>query len=223
MSVTAQAIAHRSRTPLRLVSWASIAYLLYAAIKLVGQVIDMVSRLQNAHAGITLTFNPGIPVPQPTNAFFAGGPYVVPGSTLYLTQAQGQVADVPAPSIVMQSLSGIVSVLTAAGIALCVLLLVTWVVQGRPFAAVTTRVLTVLAVVIVVGCESAIVLDFLARQLVNTVMLGAPQTPDGTWSVPADNNLVIDLVPIYVAVALLGLAAVFRVGASLEKETEGLV
>ncbi|HEY0248999.1 MAG TPA: hypothetical protein VGC45_12130 [Gryllotalpicola sp.] len=223
MTTSAQAIALRSRNPLRLVAWASIAYLVLAAVHAVQAVLTLEDRLGHARTGIRLGFDPQLPVPEPPHDSFSGAAYVVPGTTMYLDHATGTVAHVPSASIALQSAGDLVGIFTGAGVALCVLLLVRWIIQGKPFVAAATRVLVALAIVVMIGFESESVLHFAGSNMLTTVLFGKPEQPDGMYSLPGGPQVIIGFVPLYIGAALLGLAAVFRVGAQLQRETDGLV
>jgi len=211
------------RSSFRFVSIASIAALVYAAYGVVSVVAEMISRLVHRGTGIVLTWDPSLAAPQPTQAFYSGGPFIVPGSTPYFTAMTGTVKDVPVEVIVFQSLGDLVSVLTTAGIAICVLVLARMIAGGTPFARVSARALTVLAIVVFVGFEGATVLHGVSAMSVPTVMFAAPQQPDGIYNPPGTTTAFFTFWPVYISAALVALAAVFRAGALYQQDSSGLV
>jgi hypothetical protein len=135
----------------------------------------------------------------------------------------GTVKNVPVNTILLQSLGDLVSVLTAAGIVICILILARRVAAGTPFARASVRALISLAVVIVIGFEGATALRGMGEISVTSVLFAAPDQPDGLYSPPATFIPLLTLWPIYIAAALLALAAVFGTGGRFQADTNGLV
>lgn len=198
------------------VLWVSVLYALVCAVQVVGVVITMISRLSQRTTGIEATWNPGIPAPQPTNFEASGGPSVLKGTTMYLTQAQGTVVGVPASSIVLTSAGDLVGLLCGIGVAVCLVVLARQLLRGTPFASASVKALLALAAVVFVGYEGATLLHALGTLGLTTVMVQSPSTPDGSWNPPASQTVFFELWPVYVAIALLALAAVFRFGSARE-------
>lgn len=218
MSVASNAPKPLSRSlPVHLVLWASVLYIVVAAVQLVGAVITMSSRLAQRSAGITTSWNPGLPAPQPTDVVSAGVPYVKQGSTVYFTQAQGTVVNVPASSIVFTSAGDILGLLCGVGVAVCLIVLTRNMTKGMPFARASVQALLVLAAVVFVGFEGATLLHALGTLGLDSVALPSPSRPDGQWKPPASQTVFFELWPVYVALALLALAAVFRAGAAYQQ------
>ncbi|MFC4241836.1 hypothetical protein ACFOYW_00505 [Gryllotalpicola reticulitermitis] len=207
---------------LRFVFWVSAAYLVVAAIELSSSVAGLVSDLRHRVAGIAWSWDPAFPVVQPSGNHFAGGPYLVPGSTAMFTQVAGTVANIPAAAIISRTAGDVVGTLTGAGIAACLLVLMSRVAAGAPFARSSQVALLWLAGVVLVGFELGTILHGIASAMVTEVMMGAPKTPDGAFFSSSDVS-VLTLWPVYVAMALVGLAAVFRVGAAYRADSDGLV
>lgn len=224
MSAAAETIAHRSRSALRLVYWGSIAYICFSLIQLVGKVAETVARVKQRHEGIEFAFAPNFDLSQPADWTFSGAPFVVPGTSVRFEHATAQVADLPVSTIVLQGAGEFVAILTGACIAAGVLVLATWIMQGRPFSRAAVRVLTALAIVVMVGFTASTVLVWQSTQNALTVLYNSPSGDgSGTGLSGGGSGVIFSFTPIYIGLALLGLAAVFRVGSSLEKDTEGLV
>lgn len=227
----------RAGRVLRLVQWASIAYVLFAAVEIIGTIAAAISTVQDAadpSRGVSFDFDARYEVPQQTNAEFAGSAYVLPGSTLIFTHASGTVAGLPAGAIVTQAIAQSLLALTGGAIAACIAMLVARVLVGSPFVHAAARTLVVLAVVVMVGFEASSVLAVIARSMAGGIAYQTGSDPSSpSYDVlmsGGGSGIDIDLVPIYVGLALLGLAAVFRFGTTLqadvqrlEKDTEGLV
>jgi len=224
MSATAEAIAHRSRSALRLVYWASIAYICFSLLQLVGKVAETVSRVKQRHEGVEFAFAPNFDLSQPAGWTFSGAAFVVPGTSVRFEPATARVADLPVSTIVLQGAGEFVGILTGACIAAAILVLVTWIMQGRPFSRAAVRVLIALAIVVMVGFTASTVLVWQSTQNALTVLYNLPSGDgSGTGLSGGEGGVIFSLTPIYIGLALLGLAAVFRVGSSPEKDTEGLV
>ncbi|MFC4242728.1 hypothetical protein ACFOYW_05020 [Gryllotalpicola reticulitermitis] len=207
----------------RFIYWTSLAYLVLAAIELVDAVVQLSTRLGQRSSGIIMTWNPGFPAPQPTHYEMSGAPYVAQGSTAYFTQMTGTVRDVPVASIVVTGLGDIVSVLCGAGIAVCIFVLAQRMAAGAPFVRASARALVALAAIVFFGFEGAQVLHAVGSNLAENVLIASPQEPDGQWSPPISEGPGFSLLPIYVSVGLLALAAVFRAGAAYRDDSDGLV
>ena len=207
---------------LRFVFWISLLYLVLAAIQLFGAVNQLLTDLGSRATGISWTWSTDYPVPQPTENTFSGAPFVVPGSTAHFTQLTATVAGLPVSTIVMHGLADIVAILTGAGIAVCLVVLTNRMAAGVPFARASYVALLWLAGVVFVGFEAADALRGSADFALTTVLAGAPADQDGLWNINAGVTVFIGW-PLYVAAALLALAAVFRVGAAYRQDSEGLV
>lgn len=114
-------------------------------------------------------------------------------------------------------LASIVMALPAAAIAvICFQLL-----AGRPFARTVSRTLIVSAIIVLVAGIGVELATQIGRVLASSEVLpppGAEATATASWF-----NLTVPLWPFGAALALGALGAVFRQGAVLQRETEGLV
>lgn len=103
--------------------------------------------------------------------------------------------------------------------AVIIALICSAILRGRPFAAATVRALTWGAVAIGVGGVLTDILVTVGKTLVANDALPAM----GDISSPGVFQLQVPLWPLATALALLALAAAFRYGARLQRDTEGLV
>lgn len=207
---------------LRFVFWVSLAYLVVAAIEFTGSITQLVSNLAHRATGVQWTWDPSFPVPQPTGGQFYGGPYLVPGSTATFTEMTGTVAGLPIAALLSRTAGDVTLILTSAGIAACLVVLTNRMAAGVPFGRASHTALLWLAGIVVVGFETASVLHGIASSLFRQVMMGAPQAPDGVFVSSSDVSM-FTLWPVYVGVAVLALAAVFRVGAAYRDDSDGLI
>jgi hypothetical protein len=211
------------RASVRRVAIVSILALAYSAYRVYSVLADMFARLAHRTAGISMTWNPGFPAPQPHHGHFSGAPFVAQGTTAYFTAMTGTVKDLPIGAIVFPSVSELLTVLTTAGIAVCVFILCRKVASGAPFARTSVRTLVVLAVVVFVGYEAATVLAGLGNDAIPSILLGAPSEPDGSFSPPEALFAFFTFWPVYISLALLALATVFRAGGRYQADSSGLV
>ncbi|AYG04480.1 hypothetical protein [Gryllotalpicola protaetiae] len=207
---------------LRFVFWISLLYLVLSAIQLFDAVNQLLRDLGSRASGITWTWSTDYPVPQPTGNTFSGAAFIVPGSTAHFTEMTATVAGIPVGTIVMHGLADIVAILTGAGIAVCLVVLTNRMAAGVPFARASYVALLWLAGVVFAGFEAADALRGIADFAFTTVLAGAPADQDGLWNTNEGVTVFIGW-PLYVAAALLALAAVFRVGAAYRQDSEGLV
>lgn len=207
---------------LRFVFWISLVYLVLSAIQLFGAVNQLVADLGHRATGITWTWSTDYPVPQPTGKEFSGAPFIVPGTTAHFTQLTATVAGIPTTTVVLHGLASVAAILTGAGIAVCLIVLTNRMAAGVPFARASYIALLWLAGVVFVGFEAADALRGTADFAFTTVLAGAPADQDGLWNTNEGVTVFIGW-PLYVAAALLALAAVFRVGAAYRQDSEGLV
>lgn len=94
--------------------------------------------------------------------------------------------------------------------------------RGAAFARVTSRALIVTAGVILVGGIAGDLVTGVGRGLAALEVFPSSADPDATGAV-ATYNLTVEMWPFGAALALAALAAVFRYGARLERDTAGLV
>jgi hypothetical protein len=105
---------------------------------------------------------------------------------------------------------------------------------GRPFAPVLARATMIMAVSVAVGGVAVAVLGEIAGNLAANELLsvtaaewtdipGVESVVDAWWPQPAGFTLTFPFWPIGAGLALAALAAVFRHGGVLQRETEGLV
>lgn len=92
--------------------------------------------------------------------------------------------------------------------------------RGRPFSRLAVRVLLIAAFIVLVAGIGVDIVTGIGRGLAAAEVL--PAEGDGATS-SAAFNLTVQLWPIGAALGLAALAAVFRYGFTLQRETEGLV
>ena len=208
----------------RFVFWCSVVYLVIAVGQVAYVVVQMITRLAARSTGISLTINPEIPVPQPTNFYIGGAPHFVRGSTAVITQMTGTVVGVPTSSIVLTSLGDLLLTIAGAGIGVCLALVAKRIRGGTPFAQASSNALVALAVIVLVGFEGADILHALGALSLPSVAVASPQPPEGaSFSTSSSQVTFFELWPVYVSITLVALAAVFRAGAGYRRNSEGLV
>ena len=138
-----------------------------------------------------------------------------------MSEANAWIAGLPiAPRIVIaagQLASAALAILPGALVAVvCFQTL-----RGRPFASVVTRALFVSAGVVIVAGLASDVLSGVGRGLAAQAVL--PTGVDAPLISGAPFQISVQLWPIGAALALAALAMIFRYGARLQRDTEGLV
>jgi hypothetical protein len=93
--------------------------------------------------------------------------------------------------------------------------------RGRPFARTASRALIIAALVVLVAGIGVDIASGIGRGLAAAEVL--PRHGDGAVTAGAVYSLTVELWPFGAALALAALAAVFRYGFTLQRETEGLV
>lgn len=117
-----------------------------------------------------------------------------------------------------QLLGGLLMIAPAAAIGvICFQLL-----RGAPFARVTSRTLLATAGFVLVAGVAADLLTGVGRGLAALEVLPSSALPDATGPTTS-YSLAVQIWPFGAALALVALAAVFRYGARIERDTAGLV
>lgn len=186
-----------------------------------------------------LTVNP-LPMTVPVSSFWTGalpGIEITGGPTATVdgggfTSAEIHVSGVSVAAritwTISQALWGLVPAAIAATLAVACFQLL----AGRAFATTVHRVILIAAIVVAVGGVAASLLGEIAGNLASTELFAVNSAqwhdipgiddalewwPDPRWS------LTFPLWPVAAGLGLAALAAIFRYGSSLERDTEGLV
>jgi hypothetical protein len=215
-----RAAALRQKSSVSFVFVVSLGMIVVAAVRAWFIVAGMVEQLAHRTTGIDWTWTLETPVDH-ASADVSGGARIVAGTTPAVTEMIGRVQDLPAATIVLHSLSDLVTVLTTAGIAVCLLLVTRSIGDGRPFARTCSRALTTLAVIVFVGFEAAAVLQIVS-EMTQPAIVGALPEPTGSYTGHAD-QLGAPFWPLVAAAGLSALAAVFRTAAGYRDDSSGLV
>lgn len=184
-------------------------------------IITLIGRLNDRASGVEYTWNTTAPIREVAGTAPDGAPSVVVGTTSAITQMTGTVKDLPVSTLVLDGASGLVSAMTIFGVALCVFILVRTIGSGAPFARACSRALIALAIVVFVGFEGASVLQVVSEISQPHIAFSEPAF-EGTF-IGNGYGASVPFWPIYVAVVLAALAAVFRTGARYQNDSSGLV
>lgn len=215
-----RAAALRQKSSVSFVFVVSLGMIVVAAVRAWFIVAGMVEQLAHRTTGIDWTWTLETPVDH-ASADVSGGARIVAGTTPAVTEMVGRVQDLPASTIVLHDLSDLVTVLTAGGIAVCLLLVTRSIGDGRPFARTCSRALTTLAVIVFAGFEAASVLQT-ASEMTQPSIAGALPEFLGTYT-GHGGDLGAPFWPLVAAAGLSALAAVFRTAAGYRDDSSGLV
>lgn len=120
------------------------------------------------------------------------------------------------------ALGELLGVVLAASPAVIVAIVCAQALKGRPFSRTVGRWLLIMAAVVLVAGLGADLATGIGRELAAAAVLAAPDSGDPVTTTGYP-RLAVSLWPIGAALALGALGAVFRYGAVLQRETEGLV
>jgi Protein of unknown function (DUF2975) len=168
---------------------------------------------------LTLPVNQNYP-PHSGSLHYSGSPYVVQGTAVHFTQATMTVAHLSPVTTIMIGLGEVFAAATSAGIAYCIFLLARRLRVGQPFAASAARTLVVAGLILGIGSTASNVLHGIGQTTAFNVAYIAKY---GDLTLGGSSTQLIDFVPLFFAGVLFALAGVFRYGASLQRETDGLV
>jgi hypothetical protein len=199
---------------------ASIVYVLICAIGIIVQVVGIVIACQpGAHLMVTLPAQQDYPSRSGTLTY-GGSAYVVPGTSVSFTEATMEVTGLPASMVIWLRIGPVISAVTGGSIALLIGLLAHKIRAGQPFASNTSRTLLRAAVFVAVGFTFSSLISQASRNAVAHSIAYIPR--DGFLQL-GGSSFELDLVPLYFALVLVGLAAIFRTGERLQRDTDGLV
>ncbi|WP_439594233.1 hypothetical protein [Microbacterium sp.] len=201
----------------------------YGALCLIGAVIGLVVNLAGDTVLMTVPTSSYWPLPLPGVTIDTGSTSVVGGG---FTEAELSIAGAPPAARVLWAIGQFIGLLVPTAIAGLIALVCFQLLRGSAFAPVVARASMITAVVVLLGGLGTQLLCGWAGSIASDAALrwqsadivGYPEgvTPDLLLPSPAF-NLTIDFWPIGAALAFAALAAVFRYGFSLQRETEGLV
>lgn len=201
----------------------------YGALCLIGALIGLVVNLTSESLLMTVPTVPYWPLPLPGVTIDTGPTSVVGGG---FTAAELMIAGVPLPARVLWAVGQFLGLLVPTAIAGLIALVCFQLLRGAAFAPVVARGSLITAAVVLVGGLGTQALCGWAGSVAGGAALtvrsaevnGYPDAVDPLALLPQSAfNVQIDFWPIGAALALAALAAVFRYGFSLQRETEGLV
>jgi hypothetical protein len=124
------------------------------------------------------------------------------------------VSDMPGITLASVALADIVPALAAIGVIACVMLLCRNLLAGRAFAAANTRLVTAASILIAAGWAGGLLFTTMANNGAVAVL------SEGTYEGVA---VTIDWLPLLAATGVGAVAAAFRTGERLQRDTDGLV
>jgi hypothetical protein len=155
----------------------------------------------------------------PGKAYYSGSPYVLQHTTVQFTQATMTVVHLAPATVIWLGIGDIAAALMGAALAYCVFLLAWNLRNGRPFAATLSRLFVAGGLILGIGSTVSSVakgigqmtaMDIADTGKYQSLQIGSPGT-------------LLEFTPLFIAGLLFALAGVFRYGASLQRETDGLV
>ncbi|TQJ30659.1 hypothetical protein [Microbacterium sp. SLBN-146] len=168
-----------------------------------------------------------LPVSVPWNEGVACGSTRVSDATTYLEcasvgEVNASIVGLPFGTRALLATGQFIGALLIATPAAAIGVICFQLLRGAAFARVTSRTLLVTAIVILVGGIAGDLATGVGRGLAALEVFPSSADPDATGAV-ATYNLTVQMWPFGAALALAALAAVFRYGARLERDTAGLV
>lgn len=206
--------------------------ILWAAASLIGTLNDALRKLYATTVGVNLPveqFWPSLPTAAQVNGASAD---VVSGG---FTQAMVQVTGLDVSARVWLASSDVLQGATNIIIGVVLAILCTSIIKQNPFRITLIRGINLMAITVIVGGLGWQICDAVAGSLASTQVLGingwALNREQLRWDdvnevigLPrAGNDWSVDFWPIWVGLALLALAAAFRYGQRLQKDTDGLI
>lgn len=197
-------------TAVSLVFLLSLGAVLLAAWGVYRAVADMVADLAHRTTGITWTWQLDEPLREPTRMFRdADAVAVVRGSVSSIGEITGTVRNLPVETIVLHHVGELVGALGLAGIGVCLVVIARTIGAGRPFSRTVSRAFVAMAVVVVVAYDGGAVLGIVSATTQPRIELTLPEF-GGTYIGRDAIGDSVPFWPVFVAVALVALAAVFR-------------
>lgn len=189
-------------------------------------VIAMPFALTQTLAGDAVWVN-DLPVSVPWNEGVSCGSMRVSEATTYLEcasvgEVNASIVGLPFGTRALLATGQLIAALLIATPAAAIGLICFQLLRGAAFARVTSRTLLVTAIVVLVGGIAGDLVTGIGRGLAALEVFPSSADPGATGAV-ATYNLTVQMWPFGAALALAALAAVFRYGARLERDTAGLV
>ncbi|MFL0412084.1 hypothetical protein ACH0AH_12985 [Microbacterium paludicola] len=202
----------------------------WAGISAIGAIITVVlALLPDQPATVTIAVAPFWPTPLPGVTVDGPTADVVSGG---LTSAQVTATGLSVAARVLLALGNALIALVSAAVAALIAVICFQLIRGAAFRSVIVRAASFTAAVCLVGGLGAQIFDAVGGSIAGREILeitGASWTgyPDGFNPIDAlprpATSWNIDFWPIGAALGFAALAAVFRYGSVLQKDTEGLV
>ena len=215
--------ARRRRSPHPVLDVTSALARIWLAITALGLILTVWRWLSGGDVWV-----PSVPVslawPEPLPCEQAGPSEATTTALMcaHVTTADATIALLGAGTRAVLALGEILGLVLAATPAALVLAVCTQALRGAPFSRVVGRWLLVSAVVVLVAGLGAELATGAGRALAAAEVLPPPGS-DAAVTASEIYRLTVPLWPIGASCALAALGAVFRRGAVLQRETEGLV
>lgn len=197
----------------------------------IGAIIAVVSALMSPELSITVPvreFWPelpsGITTDGPTATLVSGG----------FTELNGQVEGLDVPTRILWAISQVLWALVPGSIAALIAIACSHLLNGRAFTEVLARLAMTTAVIVSVGGIAAQLLGDISATMAATQLLEVSsaswhvefpgvEDPLTAWVPRPGFDIKIAFWPLAAGLGLAALAAVFKFGARLQRDTDGLV
>jgi hypothetical protein len=200
--------------------WISRLWFIGSGIYAVGLIYALFLHLQpGAQQTLTLPIDQSDPAAK-GQANFDGMTSVVSHTVPQFTQMTVTLAHISAPAVILLGASDILAAVISAALAWFLFRFVWHLRQGQPFAASTARTMTAAGIIVGAGFTVSALLRALAYGQIGLVGFNGR---DGITIGIAGGQTGFDFMPLFIAGVLFALAGVFRYGAELQRETDGLV
>lgn len=211
----------RQKYSVSLVFVLSLVAVVWAVVRIITISTELTNDLAHRLTGISYTWTPQAPLREPAHFHTGTAAAVTPGSTSTISQMTGTVKNLPVSTLVLQSAGELTTVLTTVGIAVCLLLVARSIGSGSPFAKTCSRAFIGLAVIVAVGYEGAGILHLISEATRPLILFDEPAFT-GTF-ISDGETIGLPFWPLYVATALVALAAVFRTGSGYRDDAAGVI
>jgi hypothetical protein len=215
--------ARRRRSPHPILDVTAAVARMWLAITAVGVVVTLWKWLSGGD-----TWIPALPVSLDWPEALQCGQAIPPEPTTtglvcaHVTTADATIANLGVGTRVVLALGDVLGLLLAATPAAVLLVVCAQALKGTPFSRTVGRWLLIAAAVVLVAGVGTDLVTSAGRALAAAEVLPSPDS-DAAVTATGIYRLTVPLWPIGAACALGALGAVFRRGAVLQRETEGLV
>lgn len=202
---------------------------IYAVVSLLAAVVALVSTLLTPQVTLTVPVAQYWPLPLPGVTIEPGDATVVDGG---FTHADLAVDGLSTAARTLWALGQFVGLLVPTAIAALIAVICFQLLRGAAFAPLVAHVAMITAVIVLVGGLASQLLCGVAGSMASNEALtiggaqitGYPDDFDLWTALPQPTFMVsVDFWPFAAGLGFAALAAVFRYGSKLQRETEGLV